>query len=165
MKRNIRRIVLTAALSTSFLCAQSTNTPPSPPTPSQVAANIVARLTTLLDLTSLQQATATTIFAADATSDQSFATQMQTAQSALETAITSNSNNGITAAANIIGTLTAQQVQADAAADAAFYATLTSAQQTKYTTLQPLGRGLGGPPPVGPGAGGPGGPGGPGGGH
>jgi Spy/CpxP family protein refolding chaperone len=86
---------------------------------------------------------------------------MQAAQTALRTAITSNT--GIAAAAASIGNLTTEQVTADATADAAFYAILTPAQQTKYTRLQPLGRGAGGPgggpggPP--PGGGGPGGPG------
>jgi hypothetical protein len=88
---------------------------------------------------------------------------MQTAQTALQTAITSNS--GIAAAAAAIGSLTTQQVTADATADAAFYEILTSTQQAKYTTLQPLGLGVGGGPGGHGGPGGPppgGGPGGPG---
>ncbi|HUI54435.1 MAG TPA: Spy/CpxP family protein refolding chaperone [Bryobacteraceae bacterium] len=157
MKRQFLRIALIGTLAAALLCGQSTSTsmPPAPPTPAQVAANMVARLTTLLDLTSAQQATATAIFAAQVTTDQAIATQMQTAQTALQTAITSNSKSGIIAAAGTIGSLTTQQVTADAEADAAFYAILTTAQQTKYATLQPPGQGAGAP--GGPGGGGPGG--------
>jgi Spy/CpxP family protein refolding chaperone len=167
----MKRTILQAgflALSASLVCAQTTTgptTPPTPPTPAQIAANIVARLTTLLDLTSSQQATATTIFTADATTDQTIATGMKTAQTALETAITSNS--GIVAAATTIANLTLQQVEADATADADFYQILTSTQQSKYTALGPLGQGsgggAGGPGPGGPGGPPPGGPGAPGG--
>jgi len=165
MKRIIFQTTLAAALAASLLCGQTTSsTPPTPPTPAQIAANIVARLTTLLDLTTSQQATATTIFTAEATTDQSIGTEMQTAQAALQTAITAGSVSGIKTAATTIGSLTTQRVEADASADAAFYAILTSTQQAKYATLQPLGGGAGGPGPGGPGGpGGRGGPGGPGG--
>jgi hypothetical protein len=80
---------------------------------------------------------------------------MQTAQTALQTAITGSDAAGITAAATQIGTLTTQQVEAQAAAAVAFYAILTSTQQTQYASLKQFGLGLGGP-----GFGGPGGPGG-----
>jgi hypothetical protein len=79
---------------------------------------------------------------------------MQTAQTALQTAITSNS--GISAAATTIGSLTTQQVTADATADAEFYAILTTTQQTKYATLKLPG--LGGFGGLGGSGGGPGGP-------
>jgi len=134
----------------------SSGAPPTPPAPAQVAANIVARLTNLLDLTSAQQATAATIFTAQVTTDQAIGSQMQTAQTALQTAITSNSTSGIKASAATIGSLTTQRVEADAGADAAFYAILTATQQSKYAALHPLGIGAG----HGPGGrGGPGGPG------
>jgi hypothetical protein len=151
MKRTIVQLALATALSASFLAAQ-----PTPPTPAQIAANRVARLTTLLDLTTAQQSTATTIFTTAATANQALMTQMQTAQAALKTAVTSNS--GITAAAATIGSLTTQQIEADASAEAAFYAILTADQKTKYATL-PMGFGGG---PGGRGGRGPGGPGGPG---
>ena len=109
MKRTILQTALLTALSASFLCAQTTTTtttPPAPPTPAQIAANIVARLTTLLDLTSAQQTTATTIFTAQATTDASLATAMQTAQTALQKAVTSGSTSGIATAATTIGSLT-----------------------------------------------------------
>jgi Spy/CpxP family protein refolding chaperone len=155
MKRSILQTALLTTLAASLLCGQTstTTTAPTPPTPAQIAADMVARLTTLLDLTSSQQTTATSIFTTQATTDQSIQTQMQTAHTALQTAITSNS--GIAAAASTIGSLTTQQVTADATADAEFYAILTTAQQTKYSTLKLPG--LGGP---GGGRGGPGGPGG-----
>lgn len=139
MKRTILQTALLCALAASLLCGQTTSTtttPPTPPTPAQIAANIVARLTTLLDLTSAQQTEATTIFTTDATADAAIATSMQTAQTALQTAVKANSTSGIAAAATTIGSLAAQQATADGIADAAFYQILTADQQTKYATLQ-----------------------------
>jgi Spy/CpxP family protein refolding chaperone len=78
-------------------------------------------------------------------------TSMQSARSALETAITSNDSTAIAAQASQIGSLTAQQVLAQATAAAAFYAILTPDQETKFTELKDLGLGL----PGGPGFGGP----------
>ena len=162
MKRYILHAALVTALSASFLCGQTTDTTttPTPPTPAQIAANIVARLTTLLDLTAAQQTTALTIITAEATTDASLATQMQTAQTALQTAVLANSTSGIKSAATTIGGLTAQQIESDAGADATFYGILTAAQQTKYATLQLPGLGTSGGQ-AGPGRGEPGGPGGP----
>jgi hypothetical protein len=82
---------------------------------------------------------------------------MQTAQTALQAAVTSNT--GLSAAATQIGSLTAQQVLIQSTGDAAFYATLTSDQQTKYAELNRSGQG--GPPQgsgQAPPSGGPGGP-------
>jgi Spy/CpxP family protein refolding chaperone len=144
MKQNILRAVLAAAFSASFLCSQTA----TPPTPAEIAANQVARLTTLLDLTGAQQITATGIFTTEQTTLATIATSLQTAQTALQTAVLKNT--GIAAAATQIGNLTGQQVLAQATADAAFYAILTTDQQTKYATLQPPGQGgpggQGGPP-------------------
>jgi Spy/CpxP family protein refolding chaperone len=124
-------------------------------------ANQVAYFTTLLDLTSTQQASATTIFTTQQTALQALQTPMQTAQTALQTAITSNT--GLGTAAAVIGNLTAQQVLAQATGSAAFYAILTTTQQTKFTQLNnPPQGGPGQGPGPGPGQGGPGGgPGGP----
>jgi Spy/CpxP family protein refolding chaperone len=122
----------------------------------QIVASIVAHFTTLLDLTSGQQAVATTIFTTQQTALQALVAPMQAAQTALQTAVTSNT--GLSAAATQIGSLTAQQVLAQATGDAAFYAILTADQKTKYTELnQPAPGG----PGQGPGTGGPGGPDGP----
>jgi hypothetical protein len=154
MKRTILQAAVLSAFGAALMCGQTTGTTgtaPTPPTPAQIAANIVARLTTLLDLTSSQQTSATAIFTADATTDQSLQTQMQTAQTALQTAVTSihERNRG---RGGHHRRLTTQQVTADATADADFYAILTATQQTKYATLKP---GLGGADRWGPGPGGP----------
>lgn len=140
---------------TSVFAYGQTTTPPTPPTPAQIAANQVARLTTLLDLNSTQQASATTIFTTEQSTLATLRTSMQTARTALQTAITSDDTTTIGTESTQIGTLTAQEVLAQASASAAFYAILTADQQSKYSTLGPLGGGPGG-------FGGPGGPGGPG---
>lgn len=142
MKKNILRAVLAAAISASFLCAQATSgVTHTPPTPAQTAANMVARLTKLLDLTSAQQATATGIFTTEATSLASVASGMKTQQGVLQAAVLKNETAAIAAAAEQIGSLATQRVTAQATADAAFYAILTADQQSKYSTLKPLGRG------------------------
>jgi Spy/CpxP family protein refolding chaperone len=147
MKKNILQAVLAAALSASFLCAQTTTSPtPTPRTPAQIAANMVTRLTKLLDLTSAQQTTATTIFTTEETTLTGLAPSSKTARSALQTAVLNNDPAGITAAAGQIGSLTTQRVSAQANADAAFYAILTAEQQSKYTTLKPFGMGGAGGP-------------------
>jgi len=68
---------------------------------------------------------------------QALHTPMQAAQTALETAV--KSNTGLSAAAAQIGSLTAQQVLAQATGDAAFYAILTADRQTKLTELNKPG--------------------------
>ncbi|MGO8927079.1 MAG: Spy/CpxP family protein refolding chaperone [Limisphaerales bacterium] len=137
MKQNIFPAVLVAALSASFLCAQPAGgTTPTPPTPAQIAARQVARLTKLLDLTTAQQASATTIFTTEQTALAALAPTMNTAQASLETAVLANNSADIAAAATQIGTLTTERVTDEATANAAFYAILTPDQQTKYTNLK-----------------------------
>jgi Spy/CpxP family protein refolding chaperone len=137
------------------LLAHAQSTAPTPPTAAQIVANQVARLTKLLDLTSAQQASATTIFTTEQTALAGIRTSMHTAHTALETAIKSDDTATIGTEAAQIGTLTGQEVLAQATAAGAFYAILTPDQQTKYETLGPLGggpggfRGPGGPGPHG----------------
>ncbi len=121
MKRTILQTALLSALAVSLVYGQttSTTTTPTPPTPAQIAANIVARLTTLLDLTSSEQTAATTIFATEATADQALQTQMQTAQTALQTAVTSEQRNH-RGGRDHWRPQRLQQVTADATADADF---------------------------------------------
>lgn len=79
---------------------------------------------------------------------------MMTARTALQTAVEANDAAGIASAATQIGTLTTQEVQTRATADAAFYALLTSTdQQAKFRQVEGPARGFGppagnrGPPP------------------
>jgi hypothetical protein len=74
---------------------------------------------------------------------------MQTARTALQAAIKVDDTTSIATDAAQIGTLTGQEVAAQATAAGAFIAILSNDQATKYESLGPLG--------------GPGGPGGPGG--
>ena len=159
MSKRILNLCLMAAFLAASLFSQGAGSPPNPPSnpPSDadIVANLVAHLTTLLDLTGAQQTQATTIFTAAQPALDAVRTPMQTAQAALQTAVQKNDSAGIAAAATQIGTLTVQQVVAQAKADAAFYAILTPDQQTKFAALKAAG--LGGPGP-GPGQGGPHGP-------
>ncbi|HTC89806.1 MAG TPA: Spy/CpxP family protein refolding chaperone [Bryobacteraceae bacterium] len=154
-KQILAATALMAAIVT--LAPAQTTTTPTPPTPAQIAARQVARLTKLLDLTASQQTSATTIFTAEQTTLATVRTSMQTARTALQAAIKINDTNTIGTDATQIGTLTGEEVQAQATAAGAFYAILMADQQTKYETLGPLGGGPGGPGGFGgPGPGGPG---------
>lgn len=152
-KQILAATALMAAIVT--LAPAQTSTPPTPPTPAQIAANQVARLTKLLDLSASQQTSATTIFTTEQTALAALRTSMQSARTSLQAAIKINDTNAIGTQATQIGTLTGEEVQDRATADGAFYAILMADQQTKYDTLGPLGGGPGGPG----GFGGPGGPG------
>lgn len=158
MANRILKALVLATLMASIVFSQTAPTPPSPPTTAQIVANMVDHFTKLLDLTSSQQALATTIFTNQQTALQALQTPIQTAQTTLQTAVTSNSSAGLSAAATQLGNLTAQQVLAQATGDAAFYAILTADQQTKLTELNKPGQGG---PGQGPANGGPAGPGGP----
>jgi Spy/CpxP family protein refolding chaperone len=102
----------------------------TPPDPATIVANKVTHLTALLTLTTAQASQATTIF----TNAQTAITPLQTTLSEdwtqLEAAVKSNSTSTIDQLATSIGTITAQITAIRSKADAAFYAILTTAQQT-----------------------------------
>jgi hypothetical protein len=137
---NKRILAATAILAVTSVIATAQNR--TPPTPAQLVSNKVARLTTLLDLTSAQQSTATTIFTTEETALATIRTSMHTARTALQTDIKNGNSADIAVEAAAIGSLTTQEVQAEGTADAAFYAILTGDQPSKYESL---GRGPGGP--------------------
>lgn len=103
----------------------------------------VATMTTLLSLSSGQQAQATTIDANARTAAKYIQTNMRTAQTALSAAIKKNDVASIDTLTAQIGTLHAQSLAIQSKAEAAFYAMLTPEQQTKYDTLHHGG--FGGP--------------------
>jgi Spy/CpxP family protein refolding chaperone len=154
MKKRIVTVLAFTTLSASIVFGQASSATPTAPT-AQIVANLVQRLTALLTLTTAQQAQATTIYTTEQTALSDLATSMQTARTALQTAIKANDLTAIITQATQIGSLTTQQVEDQAKAEAAFYAILTTDQQTKYNQLHSVGLGGRG----GPGRGGFGGPG------
>jgi Spy/CpxP family protein refolding chaperone len=151
------KLILLAAVFAAALFAQhpfGTLTSSTPPDPATIVANQVARLTSLLTLTTAQQAQATTIF----TNALGAITPLQTTISAdytsLQTAVKSNATATIDQLASAIGTAQGQILSIQNKADAAFYAILTSDQQTKLSQTDFMGgpglgfgHGPGGPPP------------------
>ena len=125
------------SLSASIVFGQQ---PHTRPTPAQMIAKRVSRLTTLLTLTSAQQAQATTIFTTEQTAVSGVAAAMKTARTALTTAVEANDTAAISTQAGQIGSLTTQSVTARSTANAAFYAILTADQQAKYKQLMAHGR-------------------------
>jgi Spy/CpxP family protein refolding chaperone len=148
----MRKRILTATALMAAMTMLASAQPPTrtPPTPAQIVANQVARLTKLLDLTSAQQTSATEYFTTEETALAPVRTGMHTARTAIEADIKSGNKADIITQATAIGALTTTEVGARATADAEFYAILTADQQTKYESLG-HGGGFGGP-------GGPGGP-------
>ena len=142
MKRPFLTAFILLTLAVPFVFGQKSHTPP---TPAQQVANRVARLTALLTLTTAQQGEATTIFTTEQTAIASVSASMKTARTTLQADVEANNTAGISAQAGTIGSLTTQEVEATATANAAFYAILTPDQQTKYKTFEgPGGNGRGG---------------------
>jgi Spy/CpxP family protein refolding chaperone len=153
-KRFVYEAVACVILAAVSLCAQQPGTQPALPTPAQMVANRVARLTALLSLTTAQQTQATAVFTTERTAVSGLLTGLQTARTTLQTAVQSNNTAAIAEQATVIGNLTTQQVEAGANAEASFYAILTADQQTKYKQLLSTGfgrlGGFGGPGPQHP---------------
>jgi Spy/CpxP family protein refolding chaperone len=132
MKKTFAIFVIACALGVSALVAQNT----APGNPGNFVQHRVNYLTTLLSLTSAQQQQATTIFTNAASAEASVRTSMKAARQTLQTAVQSNDAATIEQTANTIGNLTAQTTANQAKADAAFYQTLTPAQQTKLAQFE-----------------------------
>jgi Spy/CpxP family protein refolding chaperone len=146
-KFNLTTCSLTIVCAT-LLCGQTPPEPRTPPTPEQFAERQVTHVTEILSLNTTQQAEAKTIFTNEATASASVRGSMTTARKALQTAVEANDMAAIAAAATQIGTLTTQEVQTRAIADAALYAILTAEQQTTFKGFLSRGPGHG---PGGPG--------------
>ena len=132
----------------------------TPPDPAQMIANQVARLTTLLDLTTSQASEITSILTNAQATITGLQTTLSTDQTALNSAITSNATATIDSTSVAIGSLQGQILDTRSKAAAAVYAVLSATQQAKVMTLGvgvltgggPGGRGPGGmpgPPPQG----------------
>jgi hypothetical protein len=93
-------------------------------------ANQIARLTKLLTLTGPQVTEATTIFTNASTALTPLETTLRTEYTALDTAIKADEKSTITSICTEIGTQTGEVLNIQNTADAAFYAILTTAQQT-----------------------------------
>lgn len=130
MKKTFSALLLVAV--SAF--AQGHGGPPDP-------ATQVARLTTLLSLTTAQQAQATTIFTNEQTAITPIETQVQTLRTSLTAAVKSNQTSTIDTVAAQLGAYNGQITAIQSKAQAAFYAILTATQQTQYDSL----RGPGGP--------------------
>ena len=132
----------------------------TPPDPTTMIQNRVARLTTLLGLTTSQQTQATTIFTNAFTAGQSLHTTLQTDQQTMQTAVKANDTATIDQTAAAIGGLQGQLAAINAKSNAAFYAILTADQKTKFDALPhggggpgfgpPGPHGMAGPPPPAP---------------
>src|ERR1700679_2596728 len=115
MKRSLLPVLAAGVIVAIAVWAQTSPSPtqPAQPTIAQQVAQRVAQLTTLLDLTAGQQATATTIFTTELTELSELTTSEQPAETALQPAITTDSATGITAAAQTIGNLATRQAEAE----------------------------------------------------
>ena len=154
MMKSMTKIAAIAALTAAAVCAQEPRghgsgggggTSTNPPDVATIVARQVSFLTTLLTLSTGQATQATTIFTTALNSITPIETKIDTAQTALSTAIKANDTAGITTQAAAIGTGEGQIVAIQANADAAFYALLTADQKTKLTNLGTdfFGHGLG----------------------
>ena len=147
----IAAVAVTLTVCTQTLSAQTERTPP---TPAQIAQHEVSRYTTLLSLTSEQEAQATTLFTEEATTAEPLRVSERTNHKTLEAAIKSADMGLIQSTATTLGTLQGEMTAVRALTEAKFYATLTADQKTKFAALEhgphggPHGEGRGGPPPA-----------------
>ncbi len=159
MIKKLAMFSLMVVLSTTLVFAQGrqrrwgNGTPPDPATMTQMRVN---HLTQLLNLTQDPQTKAAAIFTNAATAAQTVHTNLQTARQSLDAAIKKNDAAAIDQAASAIGLATGQLTSIQAKADAAFYAILTTDQQTKYDSMPhrggpgmmgPMGGRMAPPPP------------------
>jgi hypothetical protein len=133
MKQTLSALLLLAA--SAF--AQGPFGPPDP-------ATQVARLTTLLTLTSAQQAQATTIFTNEQSAVAPIQTEIQTAHTSLTAAVKANQTATIDTLAAQLGGYNGQITAIQSKAQASFYAILTATQQTQYDSLRGPGGAGGG---------------------
>jgi Spy/CpxP family protein refolding chaperone len=142
MKKTLSLLVFVTTLAASLAFAQTTGSTTAPmPGRGNGVQHRINFLTTLLTLTTAQQAQATTIFTTAATAEATVHSSMKTAHQALKAAVTGNDAATIDTTANTIGTLTAQLTSIEAKADAAFYQILTPDQQTKLSQFESQGHG------------------------
>ncbi|HYW44873.1 MAG TPA: Spy/CpxP family protein refolding chaperone [Bryobacteraceae bacterium] len=145
--KTLSKAMIFAALSTSAVFAQGpfgVVTSNAPPDPAAMVQNQVARLTSLLSLTTAQVSQATTIFTNAAAAITPIQTALNSYWTAIETAVKSNATATIDSLSASIGTATGQITDIQNKADAAFYASLTAGQQAKLNSSGGFGPG-GGP--------------------
>jgi Spy/CpxP family protein refolding chaperone len=153
MKKTAIALLLACMFTAPAVFAQDSDAAPAPNEPGRAAHMIqhrVSYLTTVLSLTSSQQAQVTNILTNAEANQSATHTSMRTAHTNLQNAIHSNDAAAMEQAANTIGTLTAQETLAHAKTEAAVYQVLTPDQQTKMAQLDTEGhrggRGFGPPP-------------------
>jgi Spy/CpxP family protein refolding chaperone len=154
----ILKVATAATLLSGLIFAQGQFGPRSatPPDPATIIAREVARLTTLLDLTSTQATDITNILTSAQSSIAPIQTTLSTDRTSLTAAITSNNTASIGSLSASIGTAEGQILGFRSAAAASIYAALTAAQQTKLNSLGGVGILGGGGPGGGFGGRGPG---------
>jgi hypothetical protein len=137
--KKIMMLALMLALSVPMFADHPVGPPPGRGHGNQTAAEIAAAevrfLTALLDLTLDQQNHATTLFTKAETDKAAFETDLETQEAAIVTAVLANNTAGIATAAGKIGADAAGIALADASAQAAFNALLTSDQKKKYASF------------------------------
>jgi Spy/CpxP family protein refolding chaperone len=144
--KTISQAMLVSALVAGAMMAQ----PPSgPPNPATMVQHRIQRLTTLLSLTPDQVTQATTIFTNAETAVTPIQTTLRTNRTALEAAVKANQAGTIDTLAGQIGAAEGQVLDIQSKAEAAFYAILTTDQQTKLDSMPGMfggrGPGFGGP--------------------
>ncbi len=147
MKTILKSTALAALLSGAIMAQPFGDlTAHTPPDPATMVANKVARLTSLLTLTTAQASQATTIFTNAQTAITPLQTSLSGYRTSLQAAVKTNSTAIIDQLSASIGTATGQISAIQNKADAAFYASLTTAQQTILSSSHGgFGAGHGGP--------------------
>ncbi len=135
--KTLYRVTMIGAVTIASILAQrpfGVMTSATPPDPATVVANQVARLTQHLTLTTAQAAQATTLFTSAMAQVTPLETKLTADWTSLHAAVKSNATSSIDQLSADIGLLTGQIAAIQNKADAAFYSTLTAAQQALLDT-------------------------------
>jgi hypothetical protein len=127
------KTITIALIAATIITAQSPFgllTTSNPPDPATEVADQIARLTKLLTLTAAQVTQATVIYTNALTAVTPLEATLNTDYTTLDAAVKSNSTGTVDSLSASIGTLTGQVIDIRNKADAAFYAILTTGQQT-----------------------------------
>jgi Spy/CpxP family protein refolding chaperone len=142
-----------AALAAGCIVAQGRGggTPPGVPAdPTTMIQRRVDMLANRLSLTDDQKAKAITNFTNAFTASQTVQQSLQSNRQSLADAVKRNDTAAIESLSTAAGSLSGELTAINSKADAAFYATLTDDQKTKYDSMPHGGPGPGGPGGFGP---------------
>jgi Spy/CpxP family protein refolding chaperone len=130
------KYLIAATLVAMIAIPMAAQTLPQPPSAGEMVQHQVKTFTALLNLTSLEQQQAKTIYASAAKAEQTLHEGEKQAREALRVAVRNNDTSAIDQVSATLGQSMAESTSIRAKADAAFYQILTPEQQSRLSDLE-----------------------------